>query len=134
LPSPHTVGRNLAATKRAISQQGDYVRRPCAWPRVALCRMSHIGQGLSSSTGANRLNPCPLYLRFQACQWCSGRITLCAINSCEHEQQGAHKSSPYGVLECVFSRRASSAASANIQSRKVVIFGTDAVVVGQTIQ
>src|SRR5215813_5623029 len=26
------------------------------------------GQGLSSSTGANRLNPCLLYLRFQACQ------------------------------------------------------------------
>src|SRR5215475_4061100 len=52
--------------------------------RAMLRRKAHIslrsgrGQGLSSSTGANRLSPCPLYLRFQACQWRSGRITLCA--------------------------------------------------------
>jgi hypothetical protein len=34
-----------------------------------------LGQGLSSSTGTNRLNPCLLYLRFQACQSLAGRIT-----------------------------------------------------------
>jgi hypothetical protein len=45
------------------------------------------GQGLSSSTGANRLNPCTLYLRFQACQWLSGQITLCAMNGPERVQQ-----------------------------------------------
>jgi hypothetical protein len=58
--------------------------------------MSQLGQGLSSSIGANRLNPCLLYLRFQACQWWSGRITLCANHGPEQLQQSA--STEYAVI------------------------------------
>src|SRR5262245_6936041 len=80
VPTLLARGSRLAFRATMCRAEGDL---EACWNRILTIfdpyTFSHSqGQGLSSSTGANRLNPCLLYLRFQACQWWSGRITLCA--------------------------------------------------------